>query len=120
MFRTKIQTTALACVIVLLAGGCATKAPPSNDDVRKQALTNVNLDHPWKATTATATSDAVQDNWLSTFNDPMLDALVKEAIANNADLRVAAARVEQAKAYLDSAQSKLRPSIAIAGTGGAK
>ena len=30
------------------------------------------------------------------FNDPQLDALVREAIAYNADLRIAAARVEQA------------------------
>ena len=38
----------------------------------------------------------VQDDWLATFNDPQLDALVREAIVNNPDLRVAGARVEQA------------------------
>src|SRR5215831_17261472 len=112
--------TLTACIAVVLAVGCATKAPPSTDEVRKQALTNVNLDHPWKATTQAATSDSVQDNWISTFNDPTLDALVKEAIANNTDLRAGAARVEQAKAYLDSAQSRLRPSIALQATGGGK
>ena len=43
-----------------------------------------------------------------------------EAIANNPDLRVAAARVEQAAQYLVVAEAALRPSIGIFGTGGAK
>ena len=46
------------------------------------------------------------DPWWSIFNDPSLDALVREALANNADAAVAAARV---------APTRARP--AFAGTG---
>ncbi len=104
--------------IALFCGGCATKPPPTSTEIRQQALGKIDLDHPWKA--ATAAADSVQDNWLGAFNDPALDALVREAIENNPDLRVSAARVEQARQYLISAQSALRPWINVGGTGGAK
>ncbi len=42
-----------------------------------------------------------------TFGDPRLDALVTEAMANNLDLRVAAARVQVASEYVELADSTL-------------
>ena len=36
--------------------------------------------------------------WFEVFQDPTLQALIREAIANNLDLRAAAARVEEARA----------------------
>jgi outer membrane protein TolC len=62
----------------------------------------------------------VQQEWLRTFNDPQLDALVQEALAHNPDMRIAAARVEQAAQSLIIAQSALRPWFGIFGTGGGK
>lgn len=111
---------AMLCVLSIGAScaGCSTLAPPESAEVRQQALGDVNLDRPWSATATAA--EAVQDDWLSSFKDPTLDALVREAIGRNPDLRVAAARVEQAGQYLVVAQSALRPSIGIAGTGGTK
>jgi outer membrane protein TolC len=64
--------------------------------------------------------DPVQQDWLHTFNDPQLDALVQEAIAHNPDLRVAGARVEQAAQSLIIAQSAFAPPAGIFGTGGGK
>lgn len=104
--------------VALLCVACATKSPPSSTEIRQQALGKIDLDHPWKA--AAAAADPVQDNWLSTFNDAALDVLIREAIQNNPDLRVTAARVEQAQQYLASAQSMLRPWVGVAGTGGTK
>ena len=62
----------------------------------------------------------VQDDWLRSFNDPQLDALVQEAIANNPGPARRRARVEQAAQYLVVAQSALRPWFGVFGTGGAK
>ena len=112
------RATALWAFAVAALCSCATKPPPSNAEIRQQALEHVDLDHPWKATTAA--SETVQDDWLRSFQDPGLDALVREALANNPDLRVAAARVEQSAQYLVIAKSELRPSVAVAGTGGTK
>ena len=102
-----------------LAAGCATKSPPTTAEIRRQSgtLTNVDLSGNWKAAAA---SGAVADNWLATFADPQLNALVFEAMTNNPDLRVAGTRVEQAAQYVELAKAALRPAVNLAGTGGFK
>ncbi len=62
----------------------------------------------------------VADNWLVTFGDDQLNAAVAEAIAHNADLRVAAARVEQALLHARLAGAKLYPSVDLFARGGGK
>ena len=57
----------------------------------------------------------VADDWLATFDDPRLNALVEEALANNPDLKVAAARVEQAAAYVEAAGSTMKPQVSAIG-----
>lgn len=108
------------CIVAVMAllNGCATKAPPPAEEIRTQALGAIGLDRPWQA--GEAADGPVQDDWLSSFKDAALDELVREAIANNPDLRVAAARLEQAAQYLVIAQSATRPAVSLGGTGGAK
>ena len=53
------------------------------------------------------------DDWLKSFNDPALDAIVAEAIANNLDLRQAAAVVEIARQTVVVVGSKLWPQIGV-------
>jgi multidrug efflux system outer membrane protein len=57
----------------------------------------------WAA--ASVPVEPVRDHWLSAFGDPKLTALVSEALANNFDLKAAAARVEifRAQARIDGA-----------------
>src|SRR5262245_547221 len=107
-----------ASLIAALAGGCATKTPPSRTEIHQQSgtLTNLDLTAPWKA--AQISTNRIQDNWLATFNDSQLDALVGEAMTNNPDLRVASTKVEQAGRYVELAKAALRPTINLLGTGG--
>src|SRR3954462_5078185 len=100
-----------------LFAACATKAPPKSAEIRKQALTNVAVSSAWKAGGGTG---GIRNDWLATFADEQLNALVREAITNNLDLRMAASRVEQAGYYVQLAKAQLRPFISIAGTGGFK
>ena len=116
-FQRRHAARASYVFVLLLAGGC-TVNPPSPEEIREQSLGDLNIDHPWKA--VAASTDSVQDNWLSSFQDPQLDALVKEALVRNPDLRIAAARVEQSGQYLQVAKAALRPWLQIAGTGGTK
>jgi NodT family efflux transporter outer membrane factor (OMF) lipoprotein len=109
----------LSIAAVVSVSSCAVAPPPPAEEVRKQALPNIALDGTWRADPSVSTQ-LVQDDWVRTFNDPALDALVREAITNNPDLRVAAVRVQQAGQYLVIAHSALRPSLGIFGTGGAK
>ena len=49
--------------------------------------------------------------WFQVFDDPALQALIREAIANNLDLRVAVAHVEEARARAGIAKSYLYPQV---------
>jgi len=102
----------------LVLAGCAIQSPPSPEALRQDALGKLDVTTPWRA--GDRTPGAVPDNWLATFGDPQLDALVAEAIAHNPDLRVAAARVQQANGQLDMAKAAQRPSLSLLGTGGIK
>lgn len=49
--------------------------------------------------------------WWDAFGDPALHELIKEAIAGNYDLRIAAARVQQARAQAGIARAAFFPSV---------
>jgi len=54
------------------------------------------------------------------LNEPRLDALIGEALAYNADLQIAAARVDLAAAYFAGAKSPLWPQVNLLARGGGK
>lgn len=66
------------------------------------------------ATGATAASTG--SNWWSIFQDPALDRVMDEALANNLDLVVAAARVAEAQAQLGLARSDQNPTVYAGGS----
>ena len=107
--------TLLACT--LLSAGCATKPPPTRAEIQQQSATTSGLTpaSTWKAGGANGN---ISDNWLANFNDTQLDALVREAVTNNPDLRVAATRVEQASQYVELSKAALRPAVNLLGMGG--
>src|SRR5512139_3479064 len=109
------RATVLLCALAL--GACALAPAPQRDELAKQALPNAVAPAQWAAG---GTAGAVADNWLASFNEPRLDALVKEAIAYNADLRIAAARVDTAVAYLAGVKSPLWPQVNLVARGGGK
>ncbi len=52
-----------------------------------------------------AGTDSVADaGWWQVYGDPALQSLIRESLANNLDVRIAAARVDQARAALGSAR----------------
>jgi NodT family efflux transporter outer membrane factor (OMF) lipoprotein len=106
----------LALALAAAAAGCALEAPPKAEDVRGQALPNLTLPQQW-ADQGGATG-AVLNGWLATFQDPQLAALVQEALSYNPDLQVAAARVQQASAYVKLAGATLYPQVNLLARGG--
>jgi outer membrane protein TolC len=101
----------------LFSAGCATKPPPTRAEIRQQTGTLSSL-APASAWKSGGTEGKISDNWLATFNDLQLDALVREAVANNPDLRVAATHVEQASRYVELSKAALRPAVNLLGMGG--
>jgi multidrug efflux system outer membrane protein len=107
----------LACAATLCLAGCALKPVPS-EALRQQALEHVTLPTRWS--TAQAVPGTVHNDWLASFADPQLEALVNEALIYNADLRAAAARVEQAAGYVKVAGAQLSPNVSAIGKTGSK
>ena len=105
-------------LLAVIAAGCALKAPPDAAAVRQQALPELQVPEKWTAPGAGA--GAAPDNWVASFNDAQLAAAVNEAVAHNADLRVAATRVEQAQLHAKLAGAKLWPSVDLLARGGGK
>jgi len=81
-------------------------------------MPHVAVPQTWAA--AGAAQGDVRPNWLATFHEPRIDALVQEALAYNGDLAVAAARVEQAAAYAKLASSTIYPVVNLLAHGGGK
>jgi multidrug efflux system outer membrane protein len=57
------------------------------------------------------------ENWAQVFHEPELQELIRAALANNFDVRIAAQRVLEQQAQLRIMQSQLFPSLNVGGTG---
>ncbi len=95
--------------IAALIAGCALAPPPQHSDVVNEALPKgTSIPPGWKSDASRA---PVADDWLKSLDDPMLDAIVAEAIANNLDLRQAADGVTIAQQSVVVVGAQLLPQI---------
>ena len=98
-------------VAVAVLAGCALKAPPTHTDVVDQALPKATRVPPaWRADPR---GGEVANGWLKTFDDPTLEGLVAEAIANNLDLKAAASKVAIAQQTVIVVGSQLLPWVGV-------
>jgi len=100
----------LALAGALVASGCAPVGP---NYTRPPVLTPPAyrfVDTPQQA------ASLADLPWWQVFEDPSLQALVREAIANNLDLQAAVARLERARAEAGIAKSFLYPQVDATGT----
>ncbi len=93
---------AIAALLAALLAGCTVGPNYTRPDV----------DLPKDFAVAQAAVPA-PGRWWVVFQDPVLDNLVDEALAANRDLRVAAERIEQARAQLGIARSDQWPDAGI-------
>ncbi len=100
---------ALGWLVLTTATGCAVgpdyHRPPADVPGSWQ------VSEPWhEAVPGDAT---LKGNWWELFADPALDPLVERALRANQNLRVAAARLEQARSQVTVARSYLYPEIGV-------
>src|SRR5437762_2517301 len=103
----------LAIASSLVLAGCALKNPPFGADIMPESARS-QIPGRWAGPHRSGT---VVPNWVGTFHDPELSALVADAIERNPDLKAAAARVEASRAAVRVAASSLYPRIAMKGLG---
>ena len=97
------RLAALAVAAAIALSACATPEP-----VRPE----VAVPAGWRAP-AKATDSLGERPWGKVFESKELDALITEALANNADLRIAADRVELARAQFGFQRSFLYPAVGV-------
>ena len=108
---------------LLLAGCSQLQEAPERDEVLADALPeNTQVRAEWAAP-ANDTGE-VDDDWIASFNDPQLDALVAEAITTqNPNMRILSAQMDRAEASVRLAAAAKKPTVAVggglSGTGGA-
>jgi len=64
-----------------------------------------------------AANEAIQAEWWKHFNDPVLDGIITHALAQNFDLKIAEARIAEARAAVTSSRADLVPIVSAAGSG---
>ena len=96
-----MKTPMTVAKIAVVAAAVALTACASTDT----RLPAVDLPAP------TATHVTGVERWWTQFNDPQLTTLIEEALAANLDLRLAVARIDEARANLRLARSSLYPAL---------
>lgn len=100
---SRLHTSLAPLVAALALSGCAV----GPDYLRPSAL----LPAVFGEATPVAQSQAIDNRWWTLFEDATLNDLVEQALKNNADLRTAIARVEQADAVAREAGAGFFPEI---------
>lgn len=96
----------IACTWGLLLAGCKlgpdyrrpdTKAPPN-----------------YRFSSGADAASLADEGWWQVYEDPRLQQLIREALVNNLDVGIAAARVDQARAVLGATRLQQLPSASVA------
>ena len=92
----------IALIMVMCVAGCMV-----GPDYRRPAIdTPPAFRYEPKDVAETANAE-----WWKQFNDPVLDSLIAEALANNKNVKIAAANVEAAAGFLMTTRSALFPQV---------
>ena len=96
------------CAVAGLFAGCAV-GPNYKRPV-------INSPAAFRGEEKSTNSPSTELAWWKVYEDAALQALIREAFTNNYDLRIAVARVEQARAVAMQARSQFVPSVDYNGT----
>jgi NodT family efflux transporter outer membrane factor (OMF) lipoprotein len=104
-FGLRISSAAMivSVLIAVLLAGCAVGPDYHRPTVDEPAS--------YRASAAAGTNTFADLGWWDVFEDPQLSAYLGEALTNNWDVKIAAARVLQAEAALQGARSQYFPNV---------
>lgn len=96
------QSTGFMAVLLAVTG-CVSAGPPR--------LRPSELQTEWEDAPATAPSASIDAAWWRSFEDPVLDELIALAERRNLELRLADARIHEARALREGSQAALLPQL---------
>ena len=92
-------------VLLIAAAGCAARGPYVEPAVApavmRNAASNLVVEQPFDL------------RWWMQFDDPVLDQLVTQGLSTNHDVRIAVARVQQARAVFDEVSRDRFPAVGV-------
>lgn len=103
---------AAIAMVTAVAAGCA--VGPDYHRPRADVPPAWQPDAPWHE--AVPDDGALKGDWWRLFQDDTLNPLVARALTDNQDLRVAAARLDQARDEVTVVRSEMFPSVDLSGT----
>lgn len=104
--------------IIFITSAVSLTACVSTDSLDRTATANQQArqslpDTPISWKSAQQSIGSVEVGWLESLNDPVLTKLVEEAQSNNANLELAAANVDSARALSNQASASLLPQVGL-------
>jgi len=99
--------------VLVVAAVCLVACSPAKDFVRPA----LPVPNQWDAEAADMPAAAAQTHWRTFFADPQLQRLIELALENNRDLRMAAGRVQEARAQFGIARADTLPALSAIGSG---
>lgn len=104
----RARKVALIAILPVVASGCMLGPDYERPEVVEPAT--------FRGAEGSADARSFADaNWATVTNDPVLRELIQAAIANNLDLRIATARVAEARARYGIVHSFIYPEVGVAG-----
>jgi multidrug efflux system outer membrane protein len=108
--RSRLRCLFTALFLGLFFSGCAL-----GPDYKRPAI---NTPATFRGETQISTNSFADFQWWQVFNDDKLQSLIRTALTNNYDLRIAVTRVEQARAITAEARAGFFPQLNYAGIAG--
>lgn len=109
-----MRRVSFAAAILLSLTGCAFGPKYERPDIDSPA----SFRGPSAATTEAAATSLGDAQWWTVFQDEELQRLIRAALAENLDMRIAAARVDQAAAQVGITRTDQLPTINATGSAG--
>ena len=108
--RTDMARRLVVAALALLAGGCALGPNYKRPDVPTPPT--------WRELPAAEAQSLANTPWWELFDDPQLQELIRIALVENKDLKIAVERIEEARARYGFTKADLWPKVDLSATGG--
>jgi outer membrane protein, multidrug efflux system len=119
MLKSSLSRLTIGCAVSLSVGACGFAPVAKKYERPNFDLPTSRVSGQPGSTSASFVNAHVKTDWLAwwkSFNDPVLDALMQEAAQNSSDLKIASARIEEARAFLEANHVNFLPTLDATGS----
>lgn len=115
VWSSRQRVRATCALVLVLFCGCAVKHPPNTSQTIQQSLPETTKIPPQWTSQGTDQAPVVTD-WITSFNDPLMEAVVAEALKNNLYLQAAVTRIDVAENIVTQVHAQLLPLVGALGS----